>query len=224
MLQKIDKKNYIFFYLIIFLILSSTHNLNLKLNNFFTVKKINVVGLEKIDNSFLEKKFTNLIGSNIFALSKKSFEIMDSINLINSYKIKKIYPDQITIQIESAVAIGVIKYLNELVILGNNGKIIESESLPDNVPKVIGTGDIKKISQTLQMIDKSNLEIENIEKIKFFPSGRIDVKLKNKTEIRLPMEFTIDNLNFGSRLLIDHKFDKSKVLDLRIPNKVISYD
>ena len=38
------------------------------------------------------------------------------------------------------------------------------------------------------------------------------------------MEFTIDNLNFGSRLLIDHKFDKSKVLDLRIPNKVISYD
>ena len=47
MLQKIDKKKYIFFYLIIFLILSSTHNLNLKLNNFFTVKKINVVGLEK---------------------------------------------------------------------------------------------------------------------------------------------------------------------------------
>ena len=73
------------------------------------------------------------------------------------------------------------------------------------------------------MIDKSNLEIENIEKIKFF-QAEIDVKLKNKTEIRLPMEFTIDNLNFGSRLLIDHKFDKSKVLDLRIPNKVISYD
>ena len=224
MLQKIDKKNYIFFYLIIFLILSSTHNSNLKFNNFFTVKKIKVVGLKKTDNLLLEKKFTNLIGSNIFELSKKSFEIIDSINLINSYKVKKIYPDQIKIHIESAVAIGVLKYLNELVTLGNNGKIIELESLPVNVPKVTGTEDIKKIFQTLQMIDKSNLEIENIKKIEFFPSGRIDVIFNNKSEIRFPIEFTIDNLNFGSRLLIDYKFDKSKVLDLRIPNKVISHD
>ncbi len=224
MLQKIDKKNYIFFYLIIFLILSSTHNSNLKFNNFFTVKKIKVVGLKKTDNLLLEKKFTNLIGSNIFELSKKSFEIIDSINLINSYKVKKIYPDQIKVHIESAVAIGVLKYLNELVTLGNNGKIIELESLPVNVPKVTGTEDIKKIFQTLQMIDKSNLEIENIKKIEFFPSGRIDVIFNNKSEIRFPIEFTIDNLNFGSRLLIDYKFDKSKVLDLRIPNKVISHD
>ena len=40
MLQKIDKKKYIFFYLIIFLILSSIHNSNFKYNNFFNVKKI----------------------------------------------------------------------------------------------------------------------------------------------------------------------------------------
>ena len=60
---------------------------------------------------------------------------MDSINLINSYKIKNI-SNQITIQIESAVAIGVIKYLNELVILGNNGKIIESNLYQIMCPKL----------------------------------------------------------------------------------------
>ena len=56
MLQKIDKKKYIFFYLIIFLIFSSTHNLNFKYNNFFIVKKIEVVGLDERDNLLLEKK------------------------------------------------------------------------------------------------------------------------------------------------------------------------
>ena len=56
MLQKIDKKKYIFFYLIIFLILSSIHNSNFKNNNFFNIKKIEVVGLDKTDNLLLEKK------------------------------------------------------------------------------------------------------------------------------------------------------------------------
>ena len=82
MLQKIDKKKYIFFYLIIFLILSSIHNSNFKYNNFFNVKKIEVVGLNKTDNLFLENKFTDLVGSNIFTLNKKSFKFINSVNFI----------------------------------------------------------------------------------------------------------------------------------------------
>ena len=58
MLRKLDKKNYIFFFLIVFLILSSTHNSNFKYNNFFIVKKIEVVGLNKTDNLLLEKKIS----------------------------------------------------------------------------------------------------------------------------------------------------------------------
>ena len=94
MLQKIDKKKYIFFYLIIFLILSSIHNSNFKYNNFFTVKKIDVVGLNKTDNLLLENKLTDLIGSNIFTINKKSFKFINSVNLIKSYNVKKIYPNQ----------------------------------------------------------------------------------------------------------------------------------
>ena len=77
MLQKIDKKKYIFFYLIIFLILSSTHNSNFKYNNFFNVKKIEVVGLNKTDNLLLEKKLKDLIGSNIFTINKESFKLLN---------------------------------------------------------------------------------------------------------------------------------------------------
>tara|TARA_X000000950_G_scaffold183141_1_gene221903 strand:+ start:856 stop:1530 length:675 start_codon:yes stop_codon:yes gene_type:complete len=224
MLQKIDKKKHIFFYLIIFLILSSTHNSNFNHNNFFIVQKIEVVGLGKTDNLLLEKKLKDLIGSNIFTINKESFKFIKSENLINSYNIKKIYPNHIKVYLESAVAISVIKYLNELVILGNNGKIIDLKSLPMNVPEVNGTNDIKKVFQTIKIINKSNYNIKNIKKIIFFPSDRIDIILNNKKKIRFPINLTIDNLNMSLRFVEDEVFNASKIIDLRIPNKIITHD
>ena len=224
MLQKIDKKKYIFFYLVIFLILSSIHNSHFKYNNFFAVKKIDVIGLNKSNKFFLEKKLVDLIGYNIFTLDRESFKFMRSINFIKDYNIKKIYPNQLKVYLESAKAISVVKHFDKQVVLGNNGKIIDLENLPMNVPKVTGTNDIKKVFQTLKMIDNSNFDIENIKKIKFFASDRIDIEFKNQKRIRFPINYTIDNLNFALRLLNNDEYSKSKILDLRIPNKVITYD
>ena len=224
MLQKIDKKKYIFFYFIIFLILSSIHNSNLKYKNFFTVKNIDVIGLSKSKNLFLEKKLVDFIGYNIFTLEEKSFKFMNSINFIKDYNVKKIYPNQLKVYLEPAKAISVVNHFDKLIVLGNNGKIIDLENLPINVPKVTGTNDIKKVYKTLIMIDKSNFDIENIKKIEFFQSDRIDIELKNKKKIRFPINYTVDNLNFALKLLDDDKYSKSKTLDLRIPKRVITYD
>ncbi len=224
MLQKIDKKKYIFFYLIIFLILSSIHNSNFKGYNFFIVKKVEVVGLDKSSNYLLEKRLADLIGSNIFAINKESFEFFDTINLIKSFNVKRIYPNQIKVYLQSAEAISIVKYLNELFILGNNGKILNLNNLPKKVPEVSGTNDIEKIFQTLKIIDKSNIDVENIKKIVFYLSGRIDIEFDNKKKIKFPINSKIDDFNFGLRLIENEKFNKSKILDLRIPNKVITYD
>lgn len=224
MLLKKDNKKYIFFYLIIFLILSSIHNSNFKYNNFFIVKKIEVLGLDRTDNLVLKNKLKDLIGSNIFSLKKESFRLINSVNLIKSYDVKKIYPNQVKVYLEPAVAISVIEYLNERVVLGNNGKIIDLESLPKNVPEVIGTNDIKRVFQTIKIFNESNFDIRNIKKINFFPSERIDIELENEKKIRFPINLTIENLNFFSNLIEEGKFDKSKTIDLRIPDKVITYD
>ena len=224
MLQKIDKKKYIFFYLIIFLILSSIHNSNFERKNFFSVNKIDIVGLSKSNNLFLENKLVDFIGYNIFTLEKESFRFMNSLNFIKDYNIKKIYPNQLRVYLEPAKAISVVKYLDEFVILGNNGKIIHLDRTPINVPKVIGTNDIEKVFQTLKMINKSNFNIKNIKNIEFFPSDRIDVELKDKKKIRFPIDYTIDNFNFALKLLDHSEYSKSNVLDLRIPNRIITHD
>ena len=224
MLRKLDKKNYIFSLLIIFLILSSTHNSNFKYNNFFKVKKIEVVGLNKLDNIFLENEFKDLVGSNIFTLNKKSFELINSVNRIKSYNVKKIYPNQVKVYLESAKAIGFVKNTNELVILGNNGKIIEPETLPKNIPEIAGTNDMKKIFQTIEIIKKSDFDIKKIKIINFFPSKRIDIEFENKKKIKFPINLKIDDLNFGFRVINNEKFNQVKIIDLRIPNKVITDD
>ena len=224
MLQKIDKKKYIFFYLITFLILSSIHNSNFEIKNFFSINKIDIIGLNKSNNLLLENKFVDFIGYNIFTLEKESFKFINSLNFIKDYNIKKIYPNQLRIYLEPAKAISVVRYLNELVILGNNGKIIHLDKIPINVPIVTGTNDIKKVFQTLEMIDKSNFNVENIKNIEFFQSERVDIELLNKKKIRFPINYTVDNFNFALKLLDDDRYSKSKILDLRIPNKVITYD
>lgn len=224
MLQKIDKRKYILFYFIIFFILSSIHNSHLKFNNFFYVKKIEVFGLDKKNNLLIERKLVSLIGYNIFTLKRESFEFMNSLNLVKDYSVKRIYPNRVKVFLESAEAISIIKYLNELFVLGNNGKIIEFENLPTNVPIITGTKNIKKVFRTLKMIDESDLKIENVKIIEFFPSERIDVELRNKKKIKFPTNLSIDNFNFGSKLLNDDEFNKLKIIDLRIPNKIITYD
>jgi len=224
MLQKTDKKKYILFYLITFLILSSIHNSNFKSNNFFFIKKIDVVGLNKSNNILLENKLVDLIGDNIFTLEKESFKFINSLNFIKDYNIKKIYPNKLKVYLEPAKAISIINHLDKLFILGNNGKIIDLDSIPVNVPKVTGTDDIKKVFQTFEMIDKSNFNTENIKKIEFFQSERIDIEFKDKKKIRFPINYTIDNFNFALKLLDDDRYSKSKILDLRIPNKVITYE
>ena len=125
---------------------------------------------------------------------------------------------------EPAKAISIVKHLDKLVILGNNGKIIDLDNIPINVPKVTGTSDIKKVFQTLKMIDKSNFNIENIKNIEFFRSERVDIEFINKKKIRFPVNYTVDNFNFALKLLDDDRYSKSKILDLRIPNTVITYD
>ena len=224
MLQKLDKNKYIFFYLVIFLILSSIHNSNLKKKNFFSIKKIDVVGLNKSNNLLLENKLVDFIGYNIFTLEKESFRFMNSLNFIKDYNIKRIYPNRLKVYLEPARAISVVHHSNKLFVLGNNGKIIDLDVIPINVPKVTGTNDIKKVFQTLKMIDKSNFNIENIKKIEFFLSERIDIEFKNKKKIRFPINYTIDNFNFALSLLNNDEYSKSKILDLRILNKVITHD
>ena len=58
----------------------------------------------------------------------------------------------------------------------------------------------------------------------FFKSGRFDINLNDKILIKFPINYTEDLINYSSDLLRNKKFINSKVIDLRIKNKIIKYE
>ena len=107
-----------------------------------------------------------------------------------------------------------------------NSKSAETfyNNLPTNTDDPMALIFKDAMQNLLKRRSKSDLNNRNIEKINFFPSERIDIEFENKKKIRFPINFTINDLNFGFRVLNNETFSQSKIIDLRIPNKVITYD
>ena len=142
--------------------------------------------------------------------------------MIHSFNIKKIYPNSIEIQIEKTKLLGITYYDEKKFFIGANGKLINFQSISQNLPWVYGKVKIKNFINFKKIIDKSRLNFKEISEIYFFPSGRWDVKLKNEILFKLPDKNLLEALNLAIKIVNNEKFKNDKIIDLRIANHVIS--
>ena len=94
--QKIDKKNKLLFYIFLFILLTSINNKSFlkKINSLLKINNIEIKGLSETENLQLSSKFRLLLFENIFLINNESFKkILDKNNLIQSFSIKKNYPN-----------------------------------------------------------------------------------------------------------------------------------
>ena len=110
------------------------------------------------------------------------------------------------------------------IILGDNGKQQDINKIEKKLPIVSGSKNISHIFEVIDLIRLSKLDYEKIEKINFFNSGRFDIILDNKILLRYPIKYSEMIINYSSKLLNDKKFYNSKVIDLRLKNKIIKYE
>ena len=97
MLQTINKKR-IYFYLLIFLLLSSVFNLNFifKFKKINSISHINIVGLNEKEKNILEKNLEIFIKKNIFLISREEIQNrLKNNNFLDSYNIIKIFPSKL---------------------------------------------------------------------------------------------------------------------------------
>ena len=167
MLQKIDKKNKIYIYLYIFFLLSTFNNIQLVNSDFFkfNVDQIKVSGLSEENNLQISDEIKNLLIKNIFLIKKEFIlKILEKNNLINSFEIKKIYPDKIEVRIKKT----------------NLNKIKEIYFFPS------GRWDIKTLDNKLFKLPMENIEssfnlIYSIyENEKFKNVKIVDLRFENK--------------------------------------------
>ena len=220
-LKKGNKLN-IILYAVLILILSSINNYNYK--NIFIIKNIKVNGLSDKKNKIVLDNLQTLLGDNIIFLDKKKFEIFINRNDTKGLIVKKIYPNKILINFIPAKPISIIENNNKKIVLGDNGKILDIEINENYLPIVNGSENIGHIFETVNLLISSKFNYNSIKNIIFFKSGRFDIKLKNEALIRYPINYSEEIINYSSDLLNNKKFVNSKIIDLRINNRLLKYE
>ena len=226
MLQLIDKKKKIFFYLILFVLLSTQINKNFQKKDILSqINNIEVFGLSSEENRSIINDLNSILLKNIFFIEKKEFyKILNSNNLIETFDIKKFYPDTLRINIIKTNFLGITFNNNKKYYIGSNGKLIlikNYEKIDQKYPVVFGQNSYKNFVKLKKIIDKSKFNFEEISELYFFPSGRWDVKTNKDILIKLPKKNLLKALNLSHHMITNENFKNNKIIDLRIYNNVI---
>ena len=219
--RKIGKKIRLIFYILLIIILTSINNYNFEIQNIFKIKHIHVNGFSKEKNELVKNEFKKIFEKNIFFISKNYFSKLSERNDTEYLFIKKKFPNKLIVNFIPAKPICIIEIKNNRLILGNNGKMLDTKINENIIPIVSGSMNVENIYDVVSLIDKSNLNYASIKKIVFFKSGRFDINLRNGVIIKFPVKFNKEIINYSNNLLNDKKFVNSKTIDLRIKNKII---
>ena len=226
--QQKDKKNkLIYIYILLFILITSINNKNIYNQKIFSNELIyKITGLSYADNQKLIRDLININNENIFKINKKKVsEKIKENNLVLNFFVKKEYPNKIEIIIDKVTYVGRIYKKNKLFLIGSNGKLVDDDvNNISELPYFYGDFKRKKFLKLLSVINKIQLDTKNISSFYFFPSGRWDIKFKDGLLLKLPNK---DLKNILSEFLIlknNQNFKNSKMIDLRIKNRIIIND
>ncbi len=222
--QKTGKKFRFFIYCLIILLLTSINNYNFYNKKIFKIDQVEVKGFLKSKNTLIKDEINYLLGMNIFFVKKSYFKKLINRNDTKELVVKKVYPNKIIINFIPAKPICIILFDDSKIILGDNGKKLDIEKIEKKIPIITGSKNISNIFKVINLLRVSKLDYYKIHEIIFFQSGRFDLNLDNKILIKFPIKYTEDIINYSSNLLNDKKFANSKVIDLRLKNKIIKYE
>ncbi len=219
-----DKKNRLFIYLSLLLLLSTFNNLSLSNSNYLDLKiyKVEVAGLNNEKNNEITKQLKSLLFHNILFIDKQFLrDILDKNNLIHSFDVKKIYPDSIEIRIKKTKFLAITNYNNKKFYIGSNGKLINFDSKEKKLPYAYGKFDINIFLEIKGIIDKSKFDYSEISEIFFFPSGRIDIKNNYGQLFKFPKKNLLEYLNLAKKIQNNKNLKKNDIFDLRISKYII---
>ena len=225
--QLIDKNLKLFFYLILFLLLSTpiTKKEEIKTKVIANVNDIKVIGLSGKNNFKVYESLKFLLNKNIFFIKKDDFQkILNKNNLVESFSIKKIYPNLIKIQIKQTELLAITNQNNKKFYIGSNGRLIpikQVEGFNNKLPFVYSKNNYTDFIELKKIIDESKLQFKEIESFYYFPSNRWDIKTIDGLLIKLPEKNIAESLKFTELIRASKKFKDKNVIDLRISNNII---
>ena len=217
--QRISKK--ILIYLFIFFSLVTINNTKLS-NNFYKIKYLNINGLDISETNKINKDLDDFKNNNIFLFDKKDIsQKIYSNKFVEKFKIFKLYPSTLNIEIEKTKFLAITKKDNNDYLIGTNGNLIELNNSIFNLPYIFGNINVENFLEFKKIIDISNLRFDEIENFYYFKSNRWDIKTKKGISLKLPPNLTVQKLNLIYEIIEKNDFISNKTFDFRQNNMMV---
>ena len=142
-------------------------------------------------------------------------------SFIESFKIKKKYPNTLRIRIYEKKPIAILLKKQNKFLLSDKIDLIKFQEIGNfnHLPYVIG--DEKKFKTFYLNLEKINFPINTVKKFIFYDINRWDLETKDKKVIKLPKNNYIESLKNYLKLIKNDSFKKYEMFDYRINNQLI---
>ena len=188
----------------------------------FNLKKINIENNFLLSKKDIKKLLIPIYDTNLIILRNKEIEnLLTKNSLIESFNIKKKYPNALKIKIFEKKPIAILQNKKKKFYLSEKIDLIEFKDLPDyqNLPYVFGNKDEFEIFYN--NLIKINFPFNQIKKYTLYETNRWDLLTKNNNMIKLPSKNYMESLQNYLNLQNKNDFKKYKIFDYRIDNQLI---
>ena len=206
------------------LLLLSTYKIqtNFSLMPNLSIKKIIIENNYVVNDKDIKNNLAFLYDTNLFLLKTKNIKTkLSKIDFIESYEIKKIYPNKLRVRVFEKKPIAVLQHKKSKFFFTNNGGTANFIDLKEfkNLPVVFG--DKKSFDIFYKNLIAINFPINEIKNFYLFDSKRWDlITIKNQT-IKLPTYNYDQSLLNYLNLKDQANFLKFKTFDYRIKEQLI---
>jgi len=213
-----------FFGLIILFIFLTTYTpkFNFIIGSDFSIQTIEIEGNSILNSDEIIQKINFLYRENLFFLNLKDIEKkLKNETFIESFTLKRIYPNILKIIIVEKKPIVVLQNKKKKFYISDKGDFIDFQDIERyrDLPTVFGNG--KLFYSLYQDLQNIKFPLETIKSFYFFESGRWDLVMYDDKMIKLPNKDYLLSLKNYMESRNNSNFNSYKIFDYRIKDQLI---
>jgi cell division septal protein FtsQ len=188
----------------------------------FALKKITIENNSLLKKNDIKKSLEPIYDKNLLQLNNKEIKkILLQNSLIDSFKIKKKYPNTLKIEISEKKIIAILFDKKQKFYISEKIELIDYNMLniDNNLPYVLGNKDDFKIFY--DNLRKIKFPFNSVKKYILYENNRWDLETLNNKTIKLSPQNYKDNLEHYLNLINKKEFKNYNLYDFRIKNQLI---